>query len=70
MHSKKNKSMAPAVTGIAAVTLAAGTAAYVMNARSMKGTRKVMKRSAGKAAKVVGQVVDSVVDNVASNILG
>ena len=66
----KHSSMASAVTGIAAVTLAAGTAAYVMNAQSMKGTRKAMKRTAGKAAKMMGQVMDTVVDNVASGIMG
>lgn len=69
MYSK-HSSMASAVTGIAAVTLAAGAAAYVMNAKSMKGTRRAMKRTAGKAAKMMGEVVDTVVDNVASGIMG
>ena len=69
MHSKHNN-VASAVTGIAAVTLAAGAAAYVMNAKSMKGTRKAMKKTAGKAAKMMGEVVDTVVDNIASGIMG
>ena len=69
MHSK-HSSMASAVTGIAAATLAAGAAAYVMNAKSMKGTRKAMKRTAGKAAKMMGGMVDTMVENVASGIMG
>ena len=65
-----NKKMLPAVTtGIAAVTLAAG-AAYVMNAKSMKGQRKAIKKTAGKAARAVSEVVGTMVDHVASGLLG
>lgn len=69
MHHK-HSSMASAVTGIAAATLVAGTAAYVLNAKSMKSTRKAMKKTAGKAARIMGDMVDTVVDTVATGIMG
>lgn len=67
--SYKHSNMASAVTGIAAATLVAGTAAYVMNAKSMKNTRKAMKKTAGKAARIMGDVVDTVVDTVATGMM-
>lgn len=66
----KHSSVASTVTGIAAATLVAGTAAYVLNAKSMKSTRKAMKKTAGKAARMMGDVVDTVVDTVATGIMG
>ena len=70
MHHNSHKNVIPAAAGIAAVTLAAGAAAYAMNARSMKSSRKAMKRTAGKAARGMGEMVNTVVDSVASNVLG
>ena len=54
-----NKHVGPAVTGLA-VTMAVGTAAYLMASKSMH--RNSFKRSAGKALRAV----EGMVDNVAS----
>ena len=48
----------------------AATAAYVMNARSMKGQRKAIKKPAAKAGRVMTDVVNGVVDSMADHILG
>ncbi len=63
------KSIIPTAAGIAAVSLAAGATAYAMNARSMKGARRKMKKTANQAAKAIGGVVNNVVDSVSSNLL-
>ncbi|MEG1686680.1 MAG: hypothetical protein RR022_06480 [Angelakisella sp.] len=71
MHSKMSKGgMAATAAGIAAATVAAGTAAYFMNAGSTKHRRKTMKRNAQRAMKTMGEAVGSVVDNVANNLMG
>ncbi|HIY09425.1 MAG TPA: hypothetical protein H9680_08820 [Firmicutes bacterium] len=54
-----NKRVAPAVTGLA-VTMAVGTAAYLVASKTMH--RNSFKRSAGKALRAV----EGMVDNVAS----
>ena len=67
MHKK---SVVPTAAGIAAVTLAAGATAYVMNAKSTKNQRRKMKKTAEQAATAIGGVVNEVVGSVASNLLG
>lgn len=62
--------MAATAAGIAAASVAAGTAAYFINANSKKGRQKAMKRNAQKVMRNVGATMSTVVDNVASNILG
>ena len=66
----QKKSALPTAAGIAAVTLAAGATAYLMNAKSMKSQRRKMKKTAGQAAKAIGGVVNGMVDSMTSNLLG
>ena len=66
--SHMNKSSISA--GLAATAAAVGAAAYVMNARSMKGQRKAIKKTAAKAGRVMTDVVNGVVDSMADHILG
>ena len=54
-----HKGMGSAVTGVA-LTMAVGTAAYLMASRSMKPQRKAIKRTANKAMRAVEDVVDNV----------
>lgn len=66
-HMTKNLSTA---AGLAATAAAVGAAAYMMNAKSMKGRRKAMKKTAAKAGRVMTDVVNGVMDSVADHILG
>jgi len=59
-----------AAAGLAATAAAVGAAAYVMNAKSMKGQRKALKKTAAKAGRVMTDVVNGVVDSMADHILG
>jgi len=68
--SHMNKSSLSAAAGLAATAAAVGAAAYVMNARSMKGQRKAIKKTAAKAGRVMTDVVNGVVDSMADLILG
>lgn len=62
--------MAATAAGIAAATVAAGTAAYLVNANSSKGRRRAMKKNAQRAMRTVGSAVSSAVDTMAGNLLG
>lgn len=66
-HMTKNLSTA---AGLAATAAAVGAAAYMMNAKSMKGRRMAMKKTAAKAGRVMTDVVNGVMDSVADHILG
>ena len=57
-------------SSISATAAGLGAAAYVMNARSMKGQRKAIKKTAAKAGRVMTDVVNGVVDSMADHILG
>lgn len=70
MQKANKSSMAATAAGIAAATVAAGTAAYLMNAHSPRGRRRAMKKNAQKAMHTVGAAVSSAVDTMANNILG
>ena len=50
-HMTKNSISTAA--GLAATAAAVGAAAYVMNAKSMKGQRKAIKKTAAKAGRVM-----------------
>ena len=65
-----NKTAVSAGAGVAATAAAMGAAAYVMNAKSMKGQRKALKKTAAKAGRVMTDVVNGVVDSMADHILG
>ena len=65
-----NKNTVSAAAGLAATAAAMGEAAYVMNAKSMKGQRKALKKTAAKAGRVMTDVVNGVVDSMADHILG
>ena len=67
-HMTKNGISAAA--GLAATAAAVGAAAYVMNAKSMKGQRKAIKKTAAKAGRVLCDVMNGVMDSVADHILG
>ena len=67
-HMTKNSISTAA--GLAATAAAVGAAAYVMNAKSMKGQRKAFKKTAAKAGRVMTDVVNGVVDSMADHILG
>lgn len=54
----RNK-MIPTAAGIAMVSLAAGAAAYAMNAKGMRRSRRNLKKAVNQAAHTVGQVVGS-----------
>ncbi|MCI8441571.1 MAG: hypothetical protein HFG27_03450 [Provencibacterium sp.] len=56
-----NKLMTSALTG-AAVTMAVGTAAYVMNGKSPAKKRRQMKKTATKAVQAVGEIVSGISD--------
>ena len=65
----QKKHMAPTMTGIAAATLAAGTAAYIMSTNRGLRQRRKIKKTAGKAAQAIEGAVNDVVDSVTSNLL-
>ncbi len=70
MSHMNKSSISATAAGLAATAAAVGAAAYVMNARSMKGQRKAIKKTAAKAGRVMTDVVNSVVDSMADHILG
>ncbi|MEG2073963.1 MAG: hypothetical protein RRY54_04280 [Angelakisella sp.] len=70
MHPVSKNSMAVTAAGIAAASVAAGTAAYFINANSKKGHRKAMERKAKKVMHNVGATMSNVVDSVAASIMG
>ena len=52
-------SITPIITG-AAVTMAVGTAAYMMSGKSSKENKKQLKKTATQAIQAVGDVVDGI----------
>ncbi len=54
-----NRTTSTALTGLA-VTMAVGTAAYMMSGKNMKSQRKALKKNAGKAIRTVGNFIDNV----------
>ncbi len=65
-----NKNGISTAAGLAATAAAMGAAAYVMHARSMKGQRKSLKKTAATAGRVMTDEVNGVVDSMADHILG
>lgn len=62
--SNMGKSVGTILTG-AAVTMAVGTAAYMMSGKGSKRATKQLKKKAGKAVQAVGDIVDNI-----SNMMG
>lgn len=60
----KNMNTTAAITGIA-LTMAAGTAAYMMTTKGSNAQKRKLKKNATKALKTVTGVIDNV-----SNMMG
>lgn len=60
----KNMNTTAAITGVA-LTMVAGTAAYMMSSKSANSQKKKLKKNATKALKTVSGVIDNV-----SNMMG
>ncbi|MEG1778819.1 MAG: hypothetical protein RR263_01865 [Oscillospiraceae bacterium] len=54
----KNNMMTPIIAGTA-VSMAVGTAAYVMSSKSMKSKRRTIKKNAGKMVRAMGDIADN-----------
>ncbi|RGB63736.1 hypothetical protein DW086_13715 [Harryflintia acetispora] len=54
-----NKMVSNALTGVA-VTMAVGTAAYMMTQKSPAKKRRQMKKTADRAIHAVGEIVDGI----------